>query len=87
MKAAAEIFVGRWHSDEGHFVVLCEKQPNKLRVVIQGYPVMLKRLNPSQLRYITPLDYPVKRAARLMRKMAKHNAGKGVRRFLDEARK
>jgi hypothetical protein len=48
---------------------------------------MLRRLPTSEGRYIKPLDYPVKRCARMMRKMAKQNAGKGVRRFLDEVRK
>ena len=81
--SGAQVFVGRWHSSEGQFVVLCSQEPGKLRVVVQGYPVMLRRLKPTEARYIKPLDYPVKKAARLMRKMARHNAGKGVRRFLD----
>ena len=36
----ADVFVGRWHSAEGRFVVLVSKEPNKLRVCMQGYPVM-----------------------------------------------
>jgi hypothetical protein len=79
-----ETYVARWHNDEGHFTVLVRRDTKCLRILVQGHPCELKKVPLSEGRHIQQLDYPVKKAARAMRKFAKNNAGGRVRRFLDE---
>jgi hypothetical protein len=48
---------------------------------------MVVRILPApEARNITPLEYPLRRAVRLMRDFSRHNAGRTVRRFLDRVR-
>lgn len=79
----ADAFVGRWHADDGFHTVIVARDARHLRVLVPGYPVQLHRLPLTEERYITALDYPLKRAARRLRNMAKNNSGGRVRRFLD----
>lgn len=80
-------YVGRWHADDGFRTVIVEPvarpKGGRLRVVVPGYPVVLRTLPATEARHITPLDIPVRRAARQLRAMAVRNAGKAARRFLD----
>lgn len=82
---APQFFVARWHADDGHHTVLVCQEAKALRLVVIGYPVMLRKVSPAQARHLVRLDYPVRKAARKMRKMARNNAGAGVRRMLDKA--
>lgn len=82
--APAEIFVARWHSDEGCFVVLAALDARSLRVLVQGHPCELKKLDRREEKHLLRLDYPVKKAARSMRRFARNNAGGRARRFLEE---
>lgn len=76
-------YVGRWHADDGFHTVIVEPSGARLRLVVPGYPVVLRTLPAAEARHITPLDIPVRRAARQLRAMAVRNAGKTVRRLLD----
>lgn len=79
-------YVGRWRADDGCHTVIVEPNGRSLRLLVQGYPMVVRRLPATETRNITPLEYPLRRAVRLMRDMARHNAGKTVRRFLDRVR-
>lgn len=78
--------VERWHSDEGCMVALVARGTKNLHMVVQGYPVHVETRPLTEERYLTPLEYPVAKAARRMREFAKHgNATKGARAMLKEA--
>lgn len=79
-------YVGRWRADDGCHTVIVEPTGQRLRLLVPGYPVMVLTRPATEARNITPLEYPLRRAVRLMREMARHNAGKTVRRFLDRVR-
>lgn len=79
----AGAFVARWHADDGFHTVIVTRDRRCLRVIVPGHPVQLRRLPIQEERYITALDYPLRRAARKLRAMARNNSGASVRRFLD----
>ncbi len=80
----AETYVARWHSDEGHYTVLAKRDAKGLRVLVQGHPCALVKLDPREERHLVRLDYPVRKAARSMRVFARNNATGKARAFLDQ---
>lgn len=76
-------YVARWHSDEGCFTVIAAREGRHLRLLVQGHPCEVKKLPLSEERHLLRLDYPLKKAARAMKRFARNNAGGRVRRFLD----
>lgn len=82
----AEFFVARWHSPEGCFMAVVKRGRALLHLVTQGYPVRLDSLPIKDERSLTPVDYPIKRAARKMLEFGKHdNITSGARKLLQEA--
>lgn len=79
-------YVGRWHADDGFHTVIVEPNGRKLRLLVPGHPVVVRTLPAAEARHVTELVYPLRRAVRLMRAMARNNAGKSVRRFLDRVK-
>lgn len=79
-------YVGRWHADDGFHTVIVAPDRKRMRVLVPGYPVVVRSLPATEGRHITALDYPLRRAVRQLRAMARNNAGKTVRRFLDRVR-
>ena len=78
-----EVFVAYWHAGDGHHAVLASMDAKALRLVVLGYPVILRKVPLTELRHLKRRDYPVRKAARRMRAMARNNASSGVKRFLD----
>lgn len=76
-------YVARWHSDEGFYTVLVVPTDKRLRLVVQGYPVVVKSVPIAEARHLRPLDIAPLRAARAMRKFARRNASPTVQRLLD----
>lgn len=79
-------YVGRWRADDGCHTVIVEPVGKKLRLLVPGHPMVIRTLPAPEARNITALEYPLRRAVRLMRDFSRHNAGKSVRRFLDRVR-
>lgn len=80
------ITVERWHSDEGCKTVLVKRGTKNLHMVVQDFPVHIETRPLSEERYLTPLDYPVAKAARRMRAFCKHgNATAGALTLIREA--
>jgi hypothetical protein len=79
----SETYVARWHSDEGHFTVLVTRDAKGLRALVQGHPCVLVKLSPREELNLARLDYPVKKAARAMRRFARKNATGRARAYLD----
>lgn len=65
-------YVGRWHSPEGCRIALVKRGRKLVHLCVQDYPVTVASLPLAEERQITPLDYPVQRAARKMLAFAKH---------------
>lgn len=79
-----ETFVGRWHADDGFHTVIATREAKCLRVLVPGYPMVLRKLSLAEGRHVTEIKYPVRKAARKLRRMARNNSGVAVRRFLDK---
>ena len=81
-----EFYVARWHSDEGCHVVIARRGRTRLHVCLQDYPVTVKALPLSAARYVQPLDYPLRKAARRFLAFAKRgNATKAALQHLKAA--
>jgi hypothetical protein len=77
--------VERWHSEEGCRIALVKRGTKNLHMVVQDFPVRVETRPLTEECYLTPLDYPVQRAARRIRNFGKHgNATKTAMAILRE---
>jgi hypothetical protein len=77
--------VVRYHREDGVVLGVARWDGKRIRMAIFDSPVRLLIVDPTEMRYITPLDLKVPRAAKRMRAAGKRlGITDGARKFLTE---
>lgn len=65
------MYVADWHADDGHHTVIVKDGRTKYHLVVIDSPVKHVSVQKQEGRYLTPLDYPIAKAVRKVRRFAK----------------
>jgi hypothetical protein len=78
--------VVRYHREDGCVLGIAAWDGKRIRMAIFDSPVRLLIVDPTEMRYITPLDLKVPRAAKRMRAAGKRlGITDGARKFLSDS--
>lgn len=79
-------YVGRWHSPEGARTVVARRGRTLVHLCFQDFPVAVASLPIETERHVTPIAYPLARAAKKMLQFGKSgNSTKAAQQLLRAA--
>lgn len=65
------MYVADWHADDGHHTVVVREGRTKYHLVVIDFPVRHVSVPKQEGRHITPLDYPITKAVRSIRRFSR----------------